>query len=211
MGSKMSALEYYLLRKHPFGGYTVLVAQREENCLEVESGYPEAPIGSERYFEFKEAFAQAFSNDKQLEVVIHPECNTEIASLRSMEYYELEEEYFPEIGSDGFINYDEDGDFEVIWALGDDQDCETCGHSFNRIVLEIESNLPSGEVHWALYSVLGCSGGERIDSWQIEAKQSAELLLKSMIGFEEFDQHSFIEAKKLLEACDKTVRFINCN
>lgn len=110
----MSALEYYILRKHPFGGYTVLVAKREENCLEAKSGYPEVSIGSERYFEFKEAFAQAFSNDKQLEVVIHPECNTEIAFLRSMEYYELEEEYFPEIGSDGFINYDEDGDFEVI-------------------------------------------------------------------------------------------------
>ena len=207
----MSVQEYYLLRKHPFGGYSVLEAQRDEYSSIDNSNYPVAPIGSQRYFEFKEAFAQAFSSEKQLEVVIHPECNQELASLRNLEFYEIEEEYFPEIGSDGFINYDEDGDFEVIWALGDDQDCETCGHSFNRIVLEIESNLPNGEVHWVLYSVLGCSGGERIDSWQIDAKENAELLLKSMIGFEEFDQYSFSDARKLLDACDKTIRFINFN
>ena len=53
-------------------------------------------------------------------------------------------------------------DIEIM--LGDDDDCETCGYSFNRAELRIDDE----EVEWLLMFATGCYGGESVGAPHFE-------------------------------------------
>lgn len=79
------------------------------------------------------------------------------------------------------------------WSLGDDDDCDTCGWSYNELGLELwdeERGI------WQLYMSVGCYGGQSVLSCEDDWDSMVTEIIKDALGYPNFTKN---DAKKLQE------------
>lgn len=91
----------------------------------------------------------------------------------------------------------EDYGVSLVWSLGDDSDCGTCGTSWNEVGLELydeEANT------WQLYYRVGCTGGEGALSSQADWNEQVEKIIKHARDYSGFTKDDERELRTRLAA-----------
>jgi hypothetical protein len=76
-----------------------------------------------------------------------------------------------------------DKETNFTWSLGDDDYCDTCGHSWNKVGLELwdeERGI------WQLWTRIGCTGGEGVLSTNDDWEAISEDIIKDALSFSDF-------------------------
>lgn len=85
-----------------------------------------------------------------------------------------------------------EGEESFTWSLGEDSDCETCGHTNNEVGLDLwdeEKNV------WRLYLRVGCYGGESVLSSDPDWKSKVDSILMEASWYEGFNEDSAKELR----------------
>lgn len=72
---------------------------------------------------------------------------------------------------------------DMSWSLGDDYYCETCGDTFNTLLLE---EMDPGV--WVLYMSVGCYGGKYTSSGEVLFEKNAEEIILECLAYEDFSK-----------------------
>lgn len=82
---------------------------------------------------------------------------------------------------------------KFTWSLGDDDDCDTCGWSYNELGLEL---WDEEEGIWQLYISVGCYGGQSVLSCEDDWDSMVAEIIKDALSYPDFTKS---DAKKLQE------------
>jgi hypothetical protein len=83
---------------------------------------------------------------------------------------------------------------DMQWYLGDDYYCETCGDTFNTLLLE---EMDPGV--WVLYMSVGCYGGDYTSTSNPGFKEEAAFMIANCLTYDGFSEVEATEVRNAIK------------
>jgi hypothetical protein len=197
-------VDYILISRSPTGFYLVKEVLKDSKNID----------SKEKIFQ---TFNLAFDYARQIEslegVVVDPELNHLLNQLTNKE--DINQDFpsyssFEQIGKDGLVNFDEYGEFETTFIVGEDQEfISNLVSGYSRIVITIRRNELPEKSFWHLFFESPNKIEFEIYSTEPDAYIKGIDFIINFTVKEYFNDFDKSEALAVLKACEKSVNFIN--